>query len=120
MENPEILAARHHLAEVRGLDEWGPVIERAEARLHDAISQSQQSSHAVANSRADLLDELGLHERIVDALRRNAASRDELRLLNPAGLRSWIDEGNDLVKLTDIGRVSASEIVIALKKLESK
>lgn len=114
MSNLEIEAAQRHLQEVRGLSESRAVIERAEARLRRALGESEEESPAPDTG--DPLEQLGLSDRIVEALRHNAAARGDSRLVAPSGLREWIDEGNDLVDLKDIGRRSAQDILKALNR----
>lgn len=109
MESQEIQAARRHLTEVRGLGETKRVVDLAEKRLREAMGDS-----SAKDSPEDSLESLDISERIIDALRANAADLDDSRLLDPDGLRAWIADGNDLVDLHDIGRKSAAEINAAL------
>ena len=116
MTTPEIEAAERHLIEVRGLGESPQVIERAEQRLRDAKgeAQTEPAQPEVQQETSTALADLNLSERIVEALAGNAEILEEPRLVSPDGLREWIAEGNDLVDLIDIGRVSATEIKEAL------
>jgi hypothetical protein len=115
---PEIIAAERHLKEMKELGESRRIIELAEARLRDAQAGLPDAESSAVDETVDApvsLGELGLSDRIVEALRIAADQRNEPELLTPEGLRQWIAVGNDLVDLDDIGRVSARQIIEALQ-----